>query len=170
MKLSSKPSEHLLSRGELLQALVRAIYENSTAAVFFHNAIGETVGLGATDEKTMLILSGGPLTVGEIAQHTGLTSASATSLIDRLERKGFVERIRDIHDRRKVIVRANEQKLNEMMQAFGAFEGLLDDLIESYTDEQLAMIVDFISKTAQRTMNKITEMNNVESSIQHDDD
>ncbi len=166
--MSSRLPENTPSRVELLQALTRAIYENSTAAVFFHNAIGETVGLGATDEKTMLILSGGPLTVGEIAHHTGLTSASATSLIDRLERKGFVERVRDMHDRRKVIVQANEQKLNEMMQVFGAFEGLLDDLIASYSDDQLAMIVDFVSQIAKRTLDRIAEMNKAKSASPSD--
>jgi DNA-binding MarR family transcriptional regulator len=157
--LSSTPSEGSDARSELLQALIRAIYESSTAAVFFHSAIGETVGLGATDEKTLLILSGGPLTVGEIAQHTGLTSASATSLIDRLERKGFVERVRDVQDRRKVIVQVNEQKLAEMMQAFSTFSGLFDDFLDSYSDEQLATITDFISKSAQRTLKAVAEMN-----------
>jgi DNA-binding MarR family transcriptional regulator len=58
-------------------------------AVFFHSVISEQIGMGPTDEKTMLILSGGPLTAGEIAKHTGLTTASVTSLIDRLEAKGF---------------------------------------------------------------------------------
>ena len=38
---------------------------------------------------------------------TGLTSASTTAAVDRLEAKGYVRRERDPHDRRKVFFREN---------------------------------------------------------------
>lgn len=46
----------------------------------------------------------GPLTVGELAVHLGIGRASATELIDRLEAKGLVERLRDQRDQRRVFV------------------------------------------------------------------
>src|SRR4051812_39465439 len=92
-------------RKELEQAVIEASRESSTTAIFFHSAIAEQIGIGATEEKTLFILSGaGPLTAGEIAQKTGLTTASVTSLIDRLENKGFVRRLHDTKDRRRIIV------------------------------------------------------------------
>ncbi len=50
----------------------------------------------------------GPLSVGEQAGHLGLSRATATELVDRLESKGLVARIRDGHDRRRVIVSLTE--------------------------------------------------------------
>jgi DNA-binding MarR family transcriptional regulator len=46
----------------------------------------------------------GPLTVGEQAGHLRLSKASASELVDRLEAKGLVERMRDDRDRRRVFV------------------------------------------------------------------
>ncbi|HEY2703573.1 MAG TPA: MarR family transcriptional regulator [Candidatus Dormibacteraeota bacterium] len=55
-----------------------------------------------------LLAVAGPLSVGEQAQHLALSRATATELVDRLESKGLVVRIRDGHDRRRVIVSLTE--------------------------------------------------------------
>ena len=46
----------------------------------------------------------GPLTVGEQARHLGIGRATATELVDRLESKSLVERMRDERDQRRVFV------------------------------------------------------------------
>lgn len=46
----------------------------------------------------------GPLTVGEQAEHLGLRRNSASELLQRLEAKGLVARIRDERDERRVLV------------------------------------------------------------------
>lgn len=46
----------------------------------------------------------GPLTVGEQAAHLGIGRAAASELIDRLEGKGLVARMRDQRDQRRVFV------------------------------------------------------------------
>ena len=46
----------------------------------------------------------GPLTVGEQAEHMGLRRNSASELLQRLEVKGLVARIRDERDERRVLV------------------------------------------------------------------
>jgi DNA-binding MarR family transcriptional regulator len=51
----------------------------------------------------------GPLTVGEQAVHLGIGRATATELIDRLEAKGLVERMRDDRDQRRVFVWLTEE-------------------------------------------------------------
>jgi hypothetical protein len=48
----------------------------------------------------------GRLTSGQLAARTGLTTGATTRLIDRPERAGFVRRVADPADRRKVIVEA----------------------------------------------------------------
>jgi len=50
----------------------------------------------------------GPLSVGDQARHLGLSRATATELVDRLEGKGLVDRLRDARDRRRVFVSLTE--------------------------------------------------------------
>lgn len=156
--MSSQNTHSQLNREELLKVVTQAVYESSTTAVFFHTAIAEQLGIGPTEEKTLLILSGGSLTAGEIAQHTGLTTASVTSLIDRLEKKGFVRRVRDTQDRRRVIVEPNEAKLAELMQVFASMQGVFVDLFDGYSDEQIATIADYLSKAAKRSREAMTKL------------
>jgi len=47
---------------------------------------------------------GGPLTLGELATHLGLSKATATELVTRVEERGLVDRMRDERDRRRVYV------------------------------------------------------------------
>ena len=46
-----------------------------------------------------------PTTVNELARHMGVTPATMSLGLDRLERKGYVARLRDSADRRRVHVR-----------------------------------------------------------------
>jgi DNA-binding MarR family transcriptional regulator len=102
--------------------------------------------------KTLLLLSGsGSLTAGEIAHQIGVTTPAVTTLIDRLEAKGFVRRVRDTRDRRRVIVERNAQRFAGLAQVFGALQESFRDFVEAYSDEQLITIADFLRRAAQRS-------------------
>lgn len=147
------------SRQELLDAVSDRIRESSTLAVFFHTAIAERFGLGATDTKALYLLSSrGPLTAGQIAKYTGLTTASVTSLIDRLESNGFVRRVRDAKDRRRVIVVPDESRLSKVAQTFGSMQKSFAPLLNKYSDEQLATIADFLGQFVQHSKGVIANM------------
>ena len=51
----------------------------------------------------------GPLTAGEQARHLGISRATATEVVNRLEAKGLVERLRDERDQRRVFVWLTER-------------------------------------------------------------
>lgn len=92
-------SEELQRFGELGR-------EMSTLTVLRHARIADRMGLSGTDHKALDLATRaeGPLTAGRIAQLTGLSTGAVTGVIDRLERAGFVRRVRDTEDRRKVLV------------------------------------------------------------------
>ena len=46
-----------------------------------------------------------PTTLNDLARHTGVTPGTMSMTIDRLERKGYVVRLRDTSDRRRVHLR-----------------------------------------------------------------
>ncbi|HUB05659.1 MAG TPA: MarR family transcriptional regulator [Myxococcales bacterium] len=63
----------------------------------------------------------GPLTMGDLARMLGITEKTATGVIDRLEREGYVARSRDRKDRRVVQVqlarrgRATADRLDQLI-------------------------------------------------------
>src|SRR5215472_7838801 len=80
----------------------------STRTVFLHQAIAQQVGLNATDTKAIDLILRGPsdgVTAGWLSEQTGLTTGAVTHILDRLERREFIERVRDTEDRRRVFVR-----------------------------------------------------------------
>src|ERR1700694_5270923 len=67
----------------------------------------ERDGLNRTDLHALEIVSRtGSLTPTELAQALRFTTGGVTTVIDRLERAGYVRRLPDSSDRRRVIVEA----------------------------------------------------------------
>lgn len=46
--------------------------------------------------------------VSDLAEHLGLTRPTTTALVDKLVRMGWVERVGDVHDRRRVRLRLTQ--------------------------------------------------------------
>ena len=92
------------SRQALIDELGRAMqaYQRSTQA--FDDEVGRVLDLNPADLRCLDWLSEGPLSASRLAEATGLSSAATTAMIDRLERKGFVQRARHDTDRRQVLV------------------------------------------------------------------
>lgn len=44
----------------------------------------------------------GEVTIKTLSNHTNMSQATATTILDRLERNGYVERVRSVSDKRKV--------------------------------------------------------------------
>ena len=77
----------------------------ATATILFHQAIADRLGMHLTDHKCGdILVQTGPITAGELAERTGLTTGAITGVIDRLEKAGFVRRVKDPDDRRRVII------------------------------------------------------------------
>ena len=125
--------------------------EYSTAAVMFHNAVAERFGLSVTDLKTLDILQRvGPVTAGDIAAQTSLASASVTSLIDRLEKKGLVRRTRDpAGDRRRVVVKLTPKLGETIAPLFESLSRRMLARFATYGDRQIETIRDFLACGAQ---------------------
>jgi DNA-binding MarR family transcriptional regulator len=100
-------SRRQVSRNELVAALNHAMRDASGQGVLYSQAVAERLGINSTDLECLdIIVMRGPVTAGELARATGLTTGAITGVIDRLDRAGFAKREHDAADRRKVLVRA----------------------------------------------------------------
>lgn len=123
--------------------------ESTTAGVLLHTVIAQQIGLNATDTRALdLLARRGPMTAGELSTHTGLTSASVTSLVDRLERRELVKRQRDPADRRRVVVQALPEAGSAYAHLLMPFLGRIAQALEGYSDEELAGIARYLREAA----------------------
>jgi DNA-binding MarR family transcriptional regulator len=68
------------------------------------------IGVNRTDARSMDLLDlYGPMTAGALADRAGVTTGAVTAILDRMERAGYVRRVRDDADRRKVHVELTEE-------------------------------------------------------------
>jgi DNA-binding MarR family transcriptional regulator len=156
----ARPAKRTKRRTELLDELALAGRDVGAYSVMMHTAAAHAVGLNATDHKCLDLLGRhGPMTAGALADLTGLTTGAITGVVDRLEAAGFVERHRDEHDRRRVILAA---RMDAVVQAYGSiFEPLraaVDDVADGYTDEQLELIIGYLRRTVDGLRDITTQL------------
>src|SRR5215469_14007389 len=108
----------------LVEALMQSGREMSRVSLLFRHCVAEAIGLHVTDAECIdYLLDAGYATAGQLATMTGLTTGSVTTMIDRLEKAGFVRREADATDRRKVIVKP-------VMEKIAQFAPFYENLVE----------------------------------------
>ncbi len=124
---------------------------SSASYALFNQALADHLGLHPTDLQclNLLTLEGAPVTTGRVAELTGLTTGSATRLVDRLERAGYVVRERDAADRRKVLVTTVPEKVAEFGAVWDRLGGGWVALFDDLDDSQLAVIIEHMRRTTE---------------------
>jgi DNA-binding MarR family transcriptional regulator len=82
-----------------------------------------------------------PTTVNELARHMGVTAATMSLALDRLERQGFVMRTRDSADRRRVHVRLTSAGVRIRDSASVLDPVRVEELVSRLTDDERALAV-----------------------------
>lgn len=136
----------------LIAAVGEAVREFQDATNLFDQAAAMRLGLNATDLMCLgVAMTHGPVTVGEVGRMVNLTRGATTTALDRVERTGYVRRIRHPEDRRSVLVEATtrgrtaaEAIWNPMVEAGRRF-------LSEYTVQELATVLRFLqqAKAAQ---------------------
>src|SRR5215469_16533019 len=121
----------------------------STQTVFLHQAIAQSVGLNATDTKCIDLILRAPqasATAGWLSDVTGFTTGAITHILDRLEKRQIIERVRDTRDRRKVFIRVRPESLETLAPKYEAMGKAYIKLAEQYSDPELQLICDYLEK------------------------
>lgn len=99
----------------------------------------------------------GPMGVADLATHLGIRSASATVMVDRLERAGHVERVRDTVDRRRVVVTETPTARRTAAQAWGTTIGRLDEVCRELADDERDVVMRFLARITEVTRESGTD-------------
>lgn len=134
----------------LYTSLQHASKELSTQTVFFHQAVAKYLGLNITDHKCLdIVLGMGRATAGQLADHTGLTTGAITNVINRLEKAGFVRRVKDPSDMRIVYVEPVHEHLEPLREVFAPLVEAMAELYSRYNAEELQLILDYLGRSAK---------------------
>jgi DNA-binding MarR family transcriptional regulator len=135
------------------QALIAAVgsatqaYQRATDG--FDDAVGRRLQLNPTDLRCLDWLTERAMSAGELGAATGLSSAATTTLLDRLERKGYVRRTRDSADRRKVLVELTPEGRARVGELYGPLAREGSRLLARFSDAELAMMRDFLTAATE---------------------
>jgi DNA-binding MarR family transcriptional regulator len=104
--------------------LLEGLRDHGVAFSELGRRFGTAVGLHVTDAQALVeILNaqdrGVPLTARELSRRVGLTAGATSSLLNRLEAVGHIQRVRDSADRRVVTLHADEA-VDRMLDEFFA--------------------------------------------------
>jgi len=110
-------------RADLVAAILRATADVTARKVAFSASVAERLGLAGPDVDVLAALAAeGAMPVGRIGDLTGLTTGATTRMVDRLEQAGFVRRVADPADRRRVIVEPAGDRGSAVLRAYEPIE------------------------------------------------
>ena len=121
----------------------------STATILLHQAIADRLGISATDLKCYSIVrQSGPITAGELAERTGLTTGAITGVVDRLEQADLMRRARDPNDRRRVVLELlqDPKREREIGALYAPLGQKITELVAQYSAAERATLLDFLTK------------------------
>jgi DNA-binding MarR family transcriptional regulator len=132
------------SRQRLLDAVATASREFQRSVDAVDDAVAKQLGVNRTDLRTLDVLYDGPATPSALAAATGMSPAAMTAALDRLEGRGYVRRVRDTADRRRILVEVTEEIRQAAGRLYGpiAVEGA--EFVGRYTDAELALLGEFL--------------------------
>lgn len=124
-----------------------------------NHATAAALGLHPTDWQAVDLLSwAGVIPIGELGRQLGLSSAAATSLVDRLSQRGLVERVADPGDRRRILVRPLGMPPGAVEEVEGELVGAMAEHAGRFSPEELEVVLRFMESAADVLERAATDM------------
>jgi DNA-binding MarR family transcriptional regulator len=146
------------SRSDLVQQLRSEIVGYFGAASEFDEGVAKKFKLSRTDMRCLDMLGRqGPMTAGQLAEESGLSTGAVTFLLDRLEEAGMVKRRRDTDDRRRIwveLVPSAQKRLDRMQQP------IVEEMravSQRFKEEELAIVRDFMREAKEVFQRQVSD-------------
>jgi len=132
---------------ELSRALREALQANTDAT----HALAARLGIGLSDLSALDHLAGSPEGMGpvELGHRLGMRSASATVLVDRLEKAGHVARLPHPDDGRRISLAVTPTARQELLAALAPLTRAVDELASRLSPEDAQVAAQFLRDAAK---------------------
>jgi len=135
-----------------LNEIVRALRRVNIQGSLFGQTVAIRLGLSESDVEALeMLLESGSATAGRLAELMGLTTGAVTRMVDRLEQAGYVRRVADPVDRRRVIVEPVPERIATVRDLVDAGATAAIRELGRYSPDQLGAIQDFLERMAETT-------------------
>ncbi len=138
-------------------ALVRLLRQLTVETDRFAEIFGEKQRMHRTDLNALAVImdarwGGEPMSPTRLAEALHLSASATTSVLDRLEASGHVERTRNPHDRRKVELRTSDKALELGRHFFVPLNGAFTRAWEQFSDADKEVIARFLAASIDATV------------------
>lgn len=138
------------TKKELIAEVGRRIQAFQDATDEMDEAVAGRLGVNRTDLRCLSVVSQvGVMTPSALADATGLTRGAITTALDRLERAGFLRRVRDQKDRRSVRVELAKAAVRGVQELYGpiAAEGV--GMLQKFTATELSAVLKILDESSK---------------------
>ena len=89
-----------------------------------------------------------PLGPVELSRRLGVTTAASTQAVDRLERRGHLQRVRHARDGRRRTLAATDSGRAHVMSQLGPLLAALSAVAEEFTEQEQQTVVRYLRRAA----------------------
>lgn len=134
--------------GARIQRALQAALVNS---VLGNERIAREFDLLVTDLQALhlLVLREDVRTPKLLSQATGLPTSTVTRVVDRLERAGYIRRVDDPHDRRKVNIELVPEKVDTVVGHYEQYSEVLDRINSDFSEDELGLIARYLEQSSE---------------------
>jgi DNA-binding MarR family transcriptional regulator len=140
-------------RRRLNRAIKDGLRDVGAQLTRLNHGVGGRLDLKASDLEVLdVIARSGQISPTALSRRTGQHPATLTGILDRLERGSWIVRERDPADRRGVVVSADRSRGAAILRLYLVDSGMnaaLDEILAGYGDGELAIVADFLRRTAE---------------------
>ncbi len=117
------------------------------------------LGINETDFRCLDILSrGAQVSAGQIAIQAGLTTGAVTALLDRLESAGYVERVRDPNDRRRILVTPTKRTMRAVWPLYEGIVTAASAVLQKFSQAELEAIARFVRANKSAVAGEVAKL------------
>ena len=138
------------ARRRRIAAAKQSLRELRIELAVLNHRIGSKIEIKDLDLDCLdMIVRHGPISPTALARRVGVHLATMTGILARLESGGWIVRDRVVDDRRAVLVRGVPDKQRDIVRLYARMNSALDEILDSYSDDQIDLIVDFLRRCTQ---------------------
>ncbi|WP_156291568.1 MarR family winged helix-turn-helix transcriptional regulator [Oceanobacillus salinisoli] len=92
----------------------------------------------------------GKQTIKQISEAVLINTGSITYVIDKLEKKGLLERIPCKDDRRAVHIQLTDEGMNLMAEIFPLHQKVIEEIFEDVSEEEKEIVIDVLKRVGKK--------------------
>lgn len=143
--------------------LLNFLIDNLQKVLYPEDWIKIDLSLSKTELLTLLIVDRhGEIIMSQIADYIRVPLSTATGVVDRLVKNGYLKRERSESDRRIVVIQMNDKGTEILKEFKGSLSNYIDRIDQSLTDEERRLLLNLFLKITKVLGPDPVERENIE--------